>query len=136
MAAMAANRWLSPRIFETNETRRLEGKEGGDGQVTVSGVDSVRVRVHHYERCFRRKPDRRVPPDEVRAGPSQDTGGTLGGVTDGARFRRTTATCIRGVSDPLRTGRGAKKGDRFEPVTRQPVDPGWRQVHVHEQLHG
>ena len=35
--------------------------------MTVSGVDSVRVRVHLYERCFRRKPVKRVPADEVHA---------------------------------------------------------------------
>jgi hypothetical protein len=35
-------------------------------------------------------------------------------------------------------GRGADGGpvDSVEPVTRQPVNPAWRQVHVHEQLHG
>jgi hypothetical protein len=26
--------------------------------------------------------------------------------------------------------------DSLEPVSREPVDPAWRQVHVHEQLHG
>jgi hypothetical protein len=26
--------------------------------------------------------------------------------------------------------------DSLEPVARQPVDPAWGQVHVHEQLHG
>ena len=26
--------------------------------------------------------------------------------------------------------------DSLEPVARQPLDPAWRQVHVHEQLHG
>ncbi len=25
--------------------------------------------------------------------------------------------------------------DSLEPVTRQALDPAWRQVHVHEQLH-
>ena len=34
-------------------------------------------------------------------GVKQDTGGALGDVTDEAQFCRTTATCIRGVSDPL-----------------------------------
>jgi len=52
-------------------------QEGGDSQVTVSGADSVRVRVHQYERCFRRKPDRRVSADEVCAGLSHDIGGAL-----------------------------------------------------------
>ena len=67
--------------------------------MTVSGVDSVRVRVHLYERCFRRKPVKRVPADEVHVGVTHDTGGALGDVTDDARFCRTTATSNRGVSD-------------------------------------
>ena len=69
--------------------------------MTVSGADSVRVRVHLYERRFRRKPVKRVPADEVYVGVTHDTGGALGDVTDEARFCRTTATSIRGVSDPL-----------------------------------
>jgi hypothetical protein len=35
--------------------------------VSVSGVDSVRMRVHLYERCFRRKPVSCVLIDEVHA---------------------------------------------------------------------
>ena len=38
--------------------------------------------------------------DEVHGGVAHDTGGALGDVTDEARFCRTTATCIWGVSDP------------------------------------
>jgi hypothetical protein len=74
--------------------------------VTVSVVESVRMRVRQYERCLRRKPDRRVPVDEVRAGLSHDTSGARGGVMDEARFCRTTATYIRGVSDPRKIGPG------------------------------
>jgi hypothetical protein len=69
--------------------------------VTVSGADSVRVRVHLYERCFRRKPVTVISADEVHVGVTEDTGGALGDVTDEARFCRTRATCIWGVSDPL-----------------------------------
>jgi hypothetical protein len=68
--------------------------------VTVSGADSVRVRVHLYERCFRRKPVKVVSADEVHVGVTHDTGGALGDVTDEARFCRTAVTCIWGVSDP------------------------------------
>ena len=39
-----------------------------------------------------------------------------------------------GVSRCRRTDGGPV--DALEPVARQPVDPAWRQVHVHEQLHG
>jgi hypothetical protein len=49
--------------------------------VTVSDADSVRVRVHLYERCFRRKPVERVPADDVHVGVTHDTGGALGDVT-------------------------------------------------------
>ena len=38
---------------------------------------------------------------ENDAGTEQGPGGALGDVTDRARFCRTTATCIWGVSDPL-----------------------------------
>ena len=48
----------------------------------------------------------RVLPDEVGAGASQDTYGALRSVTDKARLRRTTATCIWGVSDPRNWGSG------------------------------
>jgi hypothetical protein len=40
---------------------------------------------------------------ELDAGVTQDSGGSLRNVTDKARFRRTTATCIWGVSDPRKT---------------------------------
>jgi hypothetical protein len=38
----------------------------------------------------------------------------------------------------VRRGRSPDRGpvDSFEPVARQPLNPAWRQVHVHEQLHG
>jgi len=62
--------------------------------MTVSGVDSVRVRVHLYERCFGGKPARRVLVDEVDARVIYDIGGALRSVTDGARFCRTTVTRI------------------------------------------
>jgi hypothetical protein len=68
--------------------------------VTVSGADSERVRVHRYERCFRRKPVKHVPAHQVHVGVTHDTGGALGDVTDEARFCRTTATCIWGVGGP------------------------------------
>ena len=48
--------------------------------MTVSGADSVRVRVHLYERCFRQKPVKRVPADEVH-------------VVVQARHRRRTRRC-------------------------------------------
>jgi hypothetical protein len=64
------------------------------------------MRVQRYERFFRRKPDTRVPVDEVRASLSHDTSGALAGVTDEAQFHRMTATCIWGVSDPRKPGPG------------------------------
>jgi len=67
--------------------------EGDDGQVTVSGVDSVRVRVHQYERRFRRIPDRSVDANVNGAGTTRDSGGSSHDDTHRARFYRTTVTC-------------------------------------------
>ena len=89
---------------------QVGSQAGGDGQATISGVDPVRVRVHPYERCFRRKPVRRVPADEVHVGVTHDTGRALGDVTDEARFCRTTATWMWGVSDPRKTRSGTVIG--------------------------
>ena len=52
---------------------------------------------------------------------------------------RTNVVLVRPRQDlDVGRGRGTDGGpvDSLEPVTRQPVDPAWRQVHVHEQLHG
>jgi hypothetical protein len=45
-----------------------------------------------------------VGANDVNTAP--ETGGTLYDCTDPARFRRTTATCIWGVSDPRKLGAG------------------------------
>jgi hypothetical protein len=46
--------------------------------------------------------------NDVRTAP--DTGGALDDDTDRARFCRTTATCIWGVSDPRKLGAGPRSG--------------------------
>ena len=58
---------LSERTNVTNETRRLEDRQEMTARCRLGG-DSVRVRVHLYERGFRRKPDRRVLVDGSRRG--------------------------------------------------------------------
>jgi hypothetical protein len=71
----------------------------------------VRVRVHLYERGFPGEPDRRartVNASDVRT--ALDTCAAFGGVAGIAPSRRMIVTCIWGVSDPMRAGRGAKKG--------------------------
>ena len=51
-----------------------------------------------------------------------DPCGAFGGVIGIGLSRRMTATCMWGVSDPLRAGRGAKKGPpnggRSRPIER------------------
>jgi hypothetical protein len=78
--------------------------------VPSRGGDSVRVRVHLYERRFRRKTDRRVLVDEVVAGVTHSTGSALHNVMDEARLCRRTATCIWGGSDPPFSGRRTSTG--------------------------
>jgi hypothetical protein len=96
----------------TRRTRRA--RLGNSQEVTAgaaSGGDSAEVRVHLYERSFPEEPDRHaraVNVNDVRT--ALDTGAAFGGVTGIAPSRRTIVTCMWGVSDPLRAGRGAKKG--------------------------
>ena len=68
------------------------------------------MRVQLHERCFRRKPDKRIPVDEVRARLSHDTSGALGGVTDEARFRRTGSDIHLGRERPPKTRPGTVIG--------------------------
>ena len=76
----------------------------------VSGVDSVRVRVHPYEREFPAKPVRRCDGCNEPRTQWTSKGGALDSGIGMALSGRTIATCMWGVSDPLRAGRGAKKG--------------------------
>ena len=68
-----------------------------------------------------------------RARSGRRAGGALDSVIGMALARRTTATCMRGVSDPLRAGRGAKQGaakwarDRWRGSTLTRV-PAYRGV--------
>ena len=54
MAVTCGHQVLSARTHETNGTRGLEVCEEVTLGERLKGVDSVRVRVHLYERCFRR----------------------------------------------------------------------------------
>lgn len=78
--------------------------------MTVSGADSVRVRVHQYERGFRRKPDRRVPADELRAGLSRDTGRDTPRCHGRSAVPPDDSDMRLGVSDPLFFRRGTSAG--------------------------
>jgi hypothetical protein len=103
------------RCSARERTRRTRRARLGNGQEmtadAVSGGDSAEVRVHLYERSFPEEPDTRaraVNANDVRT--ALDTGAAFAGVTGIAPSRRVIVTCMWGVSDPLRAGRGAKKG--------------------------
>jgi hypothetical protein len=77
------------------------GRQVGDDGLTPSqALDSVRVRVHLYERELRAKPvsSGHFPESPRLHGATPSS--APGEVTDGARYCRTTATCVWGVSDP------------------------------------
>jgi hypothetical protein len=106
MAAM-----LSARTNATNETRKVGKQSAVTARVLSRGGDSAEVRVHLDERSFPEEPDTRaraVNANDVRT--ALDTGAAFAGVTGIAPSRRMIVTCMWGVSDPLRAGRGAKKG--------------------------
>ena len=58
---------------------------------------------------FRKNLTETLAGDANDEGTVLDTGGAFSGVTGIAPSRRMIATCMWGVSDPLRAGRGAKK---------------------------
>jgi hypothetical protein len=60
MAAVSDDEIVQREDLRDERDAQVGRQEGGDGQVTVSGVDSVRVRVHLYERSFPEEPDKRV----------------------------------------------------------------------------
>ena len=62
---------------------------------------------------------RTVHANDVRT--ALDTGGALGGVAGIAPSRRMIVTCMWGVSDPLRAGRGAKEGGSPMAVAHAPL---------------
>jgi hypothetical protein len=59
---------------------------------------------------FRRNLTDEIAVDANDVDTASDTGGALDDRRGRARFCRTTATCIWGVSDPLQLDHGAKKG--------------------------
>jgi hypothetical protein len=99
--------------------------------VTVSGVDSVEVRVHRYERSFPQNLSVVFSFDGNNSGIARDTRGSLGDVTDRARFCRTTATPIPGVSDP----HGSRPGTGFGGWQRgSPHAPRCLRPDIHTQV--
>jgi hypothetical protein len=58
MAAMSRYEVAQREDLRDERDAQIGRQEGGDGQPTVSGIDSVRVRVHPYERNFPAKPVR------------------------------------------------------------------------------
>ena len=84
--------------------------------MTVSGADSVRVRVQLYERCFRRKPVKRVLADEVHEASRTTPAAHSVMLRTKRAICRTTATCIWGVSDPLQAGTDGRVAEgRYAP---------------------
>jgi len=100
MAVTCGHQVLSARTHETNGTRGLEVCE----EVTLGERLKALIRCEcafTYMNAVSGEPVRCAAADELHVGVTHGTCAALGDVTDQARFCRTTATCIRGVSDRL-----------------------------------
>jgi len=110
MAAVSGDQVVQREDLQDERDARVGRQEGGDGQVTVSGVDSVRVRVHQYERRFRQKPDRSVDAQRKRRGTTRDSGGRTPRCHSQSAVLPDDTDMHLGVSDPVRAAPGAKSG--------------------------
>ncbi len=91
---------LSERTNVTNETRRVGRQAGDDGAVPSRAWIRCECAFTYMNAVSGKSLTGVFSSIEVDAGVTHDSGGALRSVTDRARFSRTTATCIWGVSDP------------------------------------
>ena len=101
---------LSARTNTTNETRKVGQQSGGDGAVPSQVETRYECAFTLYEHDFPEEPDRRARVDANDLDAASDMGGALNDIRDRARFCRTKATCIWGVSDPRFSGRRTSTG--------------------------
>ena len=97
---------LSERTNVTNETRRVGRQAGDDGAVPCRAWIRYECAFTYMNAVSGKSLTGVFSSIEVDAGVTHDSGGALRSVTDRARFSRTTATCIWGVSDPRKLGAG------------------------------
>ena len=110
MAALVTDGDAQPE--NERDERDAQGRENSQ-EVTARVLSRAAIRrkcAFTYMNAVSRKnltDARAVNANDVRT--ALDTGAAFGGVTGSAPSRRMIVTCMWGVSDPLRAGRGAKK---------------------------
>ncbi len=111
---------LSARTNATNETRRLEDTQEVDGAVPSQMEIQCECALTYMNAVSGKNLTGVFSLMKADASVTHDTSGALGDDRDRARFCRTTATWIWGVSDPLPAeawgrDRGVAEGGRSRP---------------------
>ena len=97
---------LSARANGTSETREFGEQSGGDGAVPCQAEIQCDCALTYMNAVFRKNLTEARQVDANHVDTASDTSGALGNDRDRARFCRTTATCIWGVSDPRKLSAG------------------------------
>jgi len=122
MAAVSDTRSLrrddlrDERVTRWSE-RRAEGDDAVPSQVEIRCVCAFT----YMNAVFRKNLTEALAGDASDEDTALDPGGAFSGVTGIALSRRTIVTWTSGVSDPLRAGRGAKKGATKWGVAHAPL---------------
>jgi hypothetical protein len=97
---------LSARTNATNETRKVGKQSGGVGAVPSQAEIRWKCAFTYMNVVSRKNLTGARAVDANDVDTASETGGAFGDGKDRARFCRTTATFIWGVSDPQRLGAG------------------------------
>jgi hypothetical protein len=97
---------LSARTNATNETRKVGRQSGGDGAMPSRAEIQCECAFTYMNAVFRKNLTDALSVDANDVDAASDTGRRTRLWYDRARFRRTTVTCIWGVSDPRKLGAG------------------------------
>jgi hypothetical protein len=101
---------LSARTNATNETRKVWERSGGDGAVPYQAEIRCECAFTCMNAVSRKNLTDAYTESANNVRTALDAAAAFGGVAGIAPSCRMIATCMWGVSDPLRAGRGAKKG--------------------------
>jgi hypothetical protein len=101
---------LSARTNAKNETRKVGKQSGGDGAVPSQAEIQCECAFTYMNAVFRKNLTDASAVDANDVDTACDSGSALNDGRDRARFCRTNATCMWGVSDPRFSGRRTSTG--------------------------
>jgi hypothetical protein len=97
---------FSERTDVANETRRLEDRQEMTARCRLDSRFSASAPSPYMNAVFRKNLTDGLTVDANHVDIASDTSGAFGNGRERARFCRTIATCIWGVTDPRKLGAG------------------------------